>query len=452
MMDRRTRLLTAPILPTLFRLAVPSIVAMMIMSSMSIVETWYLGREGIVELAGVALVFPIMMLSTMLSAGAIGGAVSGATANAVGAGDTARAEMILRASVILSVGGGAVMAVVFLLFGRAFYSFLGGEGIVLDAAMAYSNTLMPGMILIWMTNMGAGVMRGAGDMLRPAMVQAITSISHFVLCWVLITRGEMGIAGAAWAMIGGYGVGLCALWFLFLTGRSHVKFAPGPVARALMVPLLRVGSLAGIQSVMTIAIALTVTALVGRLGPQWLAGYGIGARLEFLLIPVIFGIGASLIAMVGANAGAGQRDRAISIAWRGTFVAAGIVGLIGLASFAVPTFWARQFTDDPAVIQATATYMRTVAPCYAFFGLGLCLYFASQSLQSLGAPVLGSLIRLIIIAGGGIALFRSGNTDPDNIFMLVAAAMVIYGVVVALGLRLFAWRPRQDRSGSAVRR
>lgn len=441
MMDRRTRLLTAPVLPTLFRLAVPSIAAMMIMSSMSIVEAWYLGQEGTVELAGVALVFPIMMLSTMLSAGAIGGAVSGATANAVGAGDMARAEMILRASVIISFGGGAIMAAIFLIFGRTFYGFLGGEGAVLDAALDYSNILMLGMILIWMTNMGAGIMRGAGDMIRPAVVQAITSASHFALCWVLIANGGLGIAGAAWSMTGAYAIGLVALWFLFLTGRSQVRFAFGPVARTLMVPLLKVGSLAGIQSVMTIATALTVTALMGRLGPEWLAGYGIGARLEFLMIPVIFGIGASLIAMVGANAGAGQRTRAISIAWQGTFVASAIVGLIGLASFLVPTFWARQFTDDPAVIAATATYMRTVAPCYAFFGLGLCLYFASQSMQSLGAPVIGSFLRLTIIVGGGIALFRSGDTDPDNIFMLVAAAMVIYGVIVALGLRLFAWRP-----------
>jgi len=301
---------------------------------------------------------------------------------------------------------------------------------------------MLGMVLIWMTNMGAGIMRGAGDMIRPAVVQAITSISHLILCWILITRGGMGITGAAWAMIGAYAVGFAALWFLFLTGRSQVRFVVGPVARTLMVPLLKVGSLAGIQSVMTIATALTVTALMGRLGPEWLAGYGIGARLEFLLVPVIFGIGASLIAMVGANAGAGQRARAIGIAWQGTFVASAIVGLIGLASYMVPTFWARQFTDDPAVIDATATYMRTVAPCYAFFGLGLCLYFASQSLQSLGAPVLGAFLRLVIIAGGGIVLFRSGDTDPDNIFMLVAAAMVIYGLVVAIGLRLFAWRPR----------
>ncbi len=441
MMDRRTRLLTAPVLPTLFRLAVPSIAAMMIMSSMSIVEAWYLGQEGTVELAGVALVFPIMMLSTMLSGGAVGGAVSGATANALGAGDTARAEMILRASVILSVGGGAIMAAIFLIFGRAFYGFLGGEGAVLDAAMDYSDTLMPGMILIWMTNMGAGIMRGAGDMVRPAVIQAVTAISHFVLCWVLIAEAGLGIAGAAWAMTGSYAVGLAALWFLFLTGRSQVVFVAGPVARALMVPLLKIGSLAGIQAVMTVVTALTVTALMGRLGPEWLAGYGIGARLEFLMIPVIFGIGASLIAMVGTNAGAGQRDRAISIAWQGTFVAAGIVGLIGLASYLAPTFWARQFTDDPAVIAATATYMRTVAPCYAFFGLGLCLYFASQSMQSLGAPVIGSFMRLVIIAGGGIALFRSGDTDPDNIFMLVATAMVLYGVVVASGLRLFAWRP-----------
>lgn len=444
----RTALLTAPVWSTLARLAVPGIVAMAIQSSMSIVETWYLGQLGTVALAGVALVFPILMLANMLSAGAVGGVVSGATAHAVGANDLPRAETVLRAALLIALFSGLVMAALFRLAGPAFYGLLGGEGAVLDAALAYSDALMPGVVLIWLFNMSAGVLRGSGDMVRPAVLQALVAASHFVLCRILILDLGLGIAGAAWAMSGAYVVGLAGLAALFLTGRSAVPLRRGSVSRQLVLPLLRHGTLAAFQAAMTIATALLVTAMVGRLGPTYLAGYGIGARLEFLMIPIIFGIGSALIAMVGANAGAGQRERAVGIGWRGALLAALIVGAIGLGSAAAPTAWASLFTSDPAILAASAAYMEIVAPCYVFFGLGLSLYFASQSLQTLGAPVTGSSLRLaIVVLGAALGSGSETAPNPDIVFGIVALAMASYGSVVALGLRFGPWRlPRRPRT------
>ncbi|WP_164516303.1 MATE family efflux transporter [Minwuia thermotolerans] len=441
----RAALLEGPIGPTLARLAVPGIAAMAIQSSMSIVEAWYLGRLGTVELAAVALVFPILMLANMLSAGAVGGAVSGATANATGAGDEARAETILRAALLIALCCGLAMAALFYFAGPTFYRLLGGEGDVLAAALAYSDRLMPALVLIWLFNMAAGVMRGAGDMLRPAMLQALVAASHFGLSWLLILRLDLGIAGAAWAMGGAYAAGLAAVALLFAGGGAAVAFRPGPVPRSLVMPLLRIGSLAGFQAVMTIVTALTVTALVGRLGPVWLAGYGIAARLEFLMIPIIFGIGSAMIAMVGANRGAGRMDRAQAVAWRGSGAAALIVGAIGVASALFPVFWASLYTADAAVIEACAAYMRRVAPFYAFFGLGLSLYFAAQAMQTMGVPVIASLSRFAIIAGGGGALLAAGRAEPDAVFICVALGMAAYGVIVAAGLRWVSWRPRPAR-------
>lgn len=441
----RAAMLDGPVWPTLARLAAPAIAAMAIQSAMSIVETWYLGRLGTAELAGVALVFPVLMLANMLSAGAVGGAVSGATANALGAGDDGRAEMILRAALLIALGCGVVMAAGFWLLGPAFYALLGGRGAVLELALTYSDRLMAGVVLIWLFNMGAGVLRGAGDMVRPALLQGLVAVSHFGLSWLLIARLGLGAGGAAWAMAGAYAVGLTGLALLYLSGRTAVALRPGAVARTLVTPLLKIGALAGFQAVMTVVTALTVTALVGRLGPVWLAGYGVAARLEFLMIPIIFGIGIALIAMVGANRGAGRIERARRIAWCGAGAAAAIVGTIGIASATFPTAWASLYTADPAVIEATAVYMRRVAPCYGFFGLGLALYFACQAMETVGTPVLGSLLRFAVIAGGGIALAIAGQASPERIFTCVALGMSAYGVVVAGGLRWRAWRPRPGR-------
>lgn len=438
---RRTAMLSGPIWPVLARMALPGIVAMLITSAMSIVETWFLGRIGTVALASVALVFPVFMLTNMLSAGSVGGVISGATANATGAGDDTRAAMILRAGFLMAGVLGVGMALLFWLTGPWFYALLGGEGEVLEGAVTYSAILMIALPLIWQFNMLAGVIRGAGDMVTPAILQAVVTASHLGFCWVFIVWQELGVAGAAWSILAAYTLSCSAMAVLFLTGRAPVPLRRGPVVRALLMPLIRLATMAGFQAVLTIITIMLITGLVGQLGPVWLAGYGVGARLEFLMIPVIFGIGAALIAMVGANRGAGQVDRAAGIAWRGTMLASVIVGGIGWLSAAFPTAWAEFYSDDPAVIAACATYMTHVAPFYFFFGLGLTLYFASQAMQTLGVPVFGSLLRFLIIAGGGVLLSMLELAEPAAVFTLVAIGMTAYGVVVAGGLRLISWKP-----------
>ncbi len=88
----RTRaLLEAPIAPTLAKLAAPNVLAMFVQTVQSISEAYFASLLGVTALAGLALVFPLVMLTQMLSAGAIGGAISAAVARALGAQDSARA-------------------------------------------------------------------------------------------------------------------------------------------------------------------------------------------------------------------------------------------------------------------------------------------------------------------------------------------------------------------------
>ena len=89
---------------------------------------------------------------------------------------------------------------------------------------------------------------------------------------------------------------------------------------------------------MTIALALFCTTVISIFGTNWTAGFGIAIRLELLLIPIIFGIGGALIAIVGANVGAKNFLRAISMTWKGTFFSVCIVGFIGLFFYLLTYF------------------------------------------------------------------------------------------------------------------
>jgi Na+-driven multidrug efflux pump len=131
------RLLTAPILPTLLRLAAPNVLAMVMTVLVGIAETYYVGRLGTTPLAAMALVFPFAMLTQMMSAGAMGGGVSAAISRALGASDLVRAHSLVQHALLIGLGAGLLYSAIFLLWGPDFYALLGGRGAVQLQAVQY---------------------------------------------------------------------------------------------------------------------------------------------------------------------------------------------------------------------------------------------------------------------------------------------------------------------------
>src|SRR3954464_5814734 len=96
-------LLTAPIGPSLWRLAAPTTAVMVVQTFVAIAETYFFGRLGTEALAEFALVFPFMMLMTMMAAGAMGGGVAAATARALGAGKREDARALVLHALVLGL-------------------------------------------------------------------------------------------------------------------------------------------------------------------------------------------------------------------------------------------------------------------------------------------------------------------------------------------------------------
>jgi Na+-driven multidrug efflux pump len=181
------------------------------------------------------------------------------------------------------------------------------------------------------------------------------------------------------------------------------------------------------------------TAFIGSFGTAALAGYGVAARLEYILVPIAFGFGTALTAIVATNMGAGQPGRALRATWIGGAVVTAITGGIGGAAALAPALWMGNFTTDPAVVAFGADYLRIVGGCYGMFGLGLALFFASQGAGRMFWPLAGSTARLVLVAGGGWACVHWLHTPASGFFVVVAASLVVYGLVIAGAIRLGSW-------------
>jgi putative MATE family efflux protein len=443
-MNPRTRmLLQAPILPTLLRLAWPNVLVMLAQSAVGLIETWWLSFLGTDALAGMALVFPGFMMMQMLSGGAIGGGISSAMARALGSGRRDDANAFVLHALVVNLLLGLLCTALFLGFGRPLYAAMGGRDGSLEAALEYSNIVFGGIALVWVMNALASVIRGTGNMMVPSVAVCVSVVALVPLSPVLIFGlgpiPAMGIAGGAWAVLGTTAMTVLVLAWYLLAGRAVVRPVRAALRWALFADILRVGAVGAISTLQTtITVALT-TGLVGlAAGPAAVAGFGTGVRLEYLLVPLVFGLGAPLVALVGTNIGAGQKERALRIALTGGALAFGLTEAVGLAAALFPTAWLGLFTDDPAALETGAAYLRIVGPAYGFFGLGLCLYFASQGAGRLFWPLAGGMLRLLVAVGGGwLALHLTGSLLA--LFAALALGLVVYGVSVATAIARGVW-------------
>jgi putative MATE family efflux protein len=444
--QRRARLLTAPVLPTLIALAAPNVLLALMQALVSFADAWFIGRLGTEGLAGVALVFPIVVLMQMMSAGAMGGGVSSAIARTLGAGDAVRAARLAWHAAVIAVAFGLLFTLIMWLGGPALYRLLGGTGATLDHALAYSTIVFGGALTVWLSNILANVVRGTGNMMVPAVTLSAAALLQIPLCGALVLGWgafpQLGIRGAAIAYVLTFGAAALVFAAYILSGRTglmvrgiHIAFS----AR-LFADILKVGLLSSFNAVQTIAAAVFVTGLVGTLGTAALAGYGLGVRLELLQIPVVFAIGSALVVMVGTCIGAGDVKRARRIAWTGAALAAGVTGCVGVVVALWPGVWAGLFSTDAAVLDAAYTYLRIAGWCYAFFGAGVALYFASQGAGKMLWPVLAGSARFLIAVIGGLVVLRYFNGTLTGLFAVMGLAMVAYGAGMAATVKWGAWK------------
>jgi Na+-driven multidrug efflux pump len=344
---------------------------------------------------------------------------------------------------LINLALGLATSALFLVFGRRLYTAMGGSGGSLEAAMQYSNVVFTGNVLVWLMNALASVIRGTGNMLFPSMVICI-GVALLIPLSPLFIFGfgpmpGLGVAGGGVAVVATTAMMAVILAWYILSGASVVRFRFARLKWAFFADILRVGGVGALSTLQTTLTVAMTTGLVGAAaGPQAVAGYGTGSRLEYLLIPLVFGLGAPLVALVGTNIGAGQNQRALRVALVGGAIAFAMTETIGLAAAIWPSAWLNLFGADPLMVATGTQYLRFVGPTYGFFGFGLSLYFASQGAGKLLWPLLAGFARLVIAVGGGwLVLKLTGSLSL--VFVMLSVALTVYGLIVGTAILSGVW-------------
>jgi Na+-driven multidrug efflux pump len=342
---------------------------------------------------------------------------------------------------------GLVFMIGMLVFGPWLLAALGGQGRVLSEAVGYSQIFFAGAVIPWIMNTLAALIRGTGNMKLPSAIILNSALFQILLGGILgLGLGpvpQFGMRGVAAGTLIAFSIGASIMAWYLLSGRSRVKlnFRGFRFQRTMFNDILRVGAVSCFSPLQIMLTVTILTHLLANFGTEVLAGYGIGARLEFMLTSLAFAVGIASVPMIGMAIGAGRIARARRIAWTAGGVSFAAVGLFGGFFAVFPDIWVNLFTDNAAVRAASREYLSIAAPFLAFVGLSISLYFSSQGAAKVLGPVLAQTARLVFVLAGGWWLISKGATST-HFFWLAAASMVLLGVLAAAAVRFTNWGSR----------
>jgi len=425
-------------------LAAPTTLGSALQSASMLAETWLAARQGTLALAGWAVVLPFSLLLGMMSAGAMGGGVSSATARALGAHRPEEASALVRHALTIGIVFGFLFAVPLALFPSAVLGLVGGPEAA-AAAATYSIWLFgAGAIPAWLSNVLASVLRGGGKHALASKTLIIAWLCYPPVAFVLMEPLGMGLAGLglafALAMIG---ASIAMFMIVMKGGAGFVPVLRGPVRPTLFWRILSVGLVACAMAAISNLTTILVTAQIKFRGAAAVAAYGVSARLEFLMIPLAFGVGAALTALVGRAVGAGDWPLARRTAWVGVFMALVVTVPVALLVMLFPAATARFFSPDPAVVEIATRALAIIGPAMPFFGGGMALYFAAQGAARMGHPVIAGCSRITIAVLGGWFLSDNAGLGLEGQFVAVALGIAAFGLINCIGVRPDVWRPRR---------
>ena len=431
------RLLAMAPLAAVLRLAAPTTLVMAVSAVSNVVYTYFVSRLGADAIAAVSLVFPVSLLAITAMAGGIGAGAASAVARALGSGQTRQASVLSGQALALSVVIGILFGLGALVGGDTLFRLMGASGPILESATLFARVLFGGAAVTFLGGMFDSVMRGEGNVRVPA-IWSTTSLVLQMVCTPLFMFGfGWGLTGAPLAMLFCQGLATAARALWVFSGRTLVRprlflerFTLAPATE-----ILRVGIPAAFATSVTNLGLMLLTSVVARLGPHHLAAYGLGTRLDFLLLSFAYGFGAAVLTLVGMATGARRLDR-----MRAFVLSAGAITVVLLAvpGFVLcwrPDLWIGLFTDDAAIHTVGAEYFRMVGPSYPFLGISLVIAFAFQGLGRATIPMMWTILRVAGVLSTAVVCTRWLGLGERAVFATIAAG----NVVSSAGMIVLFW-------------
>jgi len=386
------KMVSSPVPGLIGRLAVPTIVSMLVTAAYNTADTYFVSRLGTSATGAVGIVFAMM---TMIQAiGFTVGMGSGSLlSRALGRRDRQEANRIASSGFALSLALGLAVMTLGLLFNRPLMNLLGATPTILPYAEDYARWIFFGAPLMCCSFLMNNLLRAEGRATLSMIGLGVGGILNIALDPLFIFGFNLGIAGAAQATVLSQCVSFSILLAMFLSRRSISRLQPASVSRSaeIYLDILRNGAPTFSRQSLASAATTSLNHMASLYGDAAVAAMSIVNRLFMLILASLLGFGQGFQPVAGYNYGAGRFDRVRTAYF--FCVRTGTIWLtaIGALAFAFAPEVVAAFRDDPEVVAIGAAALR--AQCIAL-PLQATIMITNMVLQSTGKSLPATILSM----------------------------------------------------------
>ena len=397
--DKLNRLETGSIARLLWSYSIPAVVGMLVVSLYNVVDRIFIGQGvGTEAIAGLAVTFPVMNVSTALGV-LIGAGASARVSIMLGAKDIAGAEIVIGIALVLIIINAVIYLSVFAIFIDAILCAFGASAASLPYAKDLMLYLLPGMLIMNVTFSFNNIMRASGYPVKAMVSMFIGAGVNIILDPIFIFALDMGIKGAAIATDISMTVSAIFVLGHFCRSSSTLCFKKGIYAlrKHIIISIIAIGAAPSVVNIAGSAINIIVNrSLIHYGSDNAVAAAGIFTTYTSLLVMIVIGICQGLQPIIGYNYGAGRTDRLrhafwLAVGWSSAICTAGCA--FGLAC---PQLIARAFTTDASLISQTSRAFSFALLAFWAVGFQVVATTFFQSIGNAAKSIFLSLIRQVI--------------------------------------------------------
>ncbi|MFC1514149.1 MATE family efflux transporter [candidate division KSB1 bacterium] len=445
----KNNLLQGNVTKNIIKLALPILTAHVFANAYYIIDMIFVGRLGPTALAAVSYGGMLMSLTWMIIVG-VSIATSSMIARSIGSGDSGLVERVIKNSLLLTFAV-TVLLIIFGYFGVPYFlKLLGSSGEELRLGTTYARIVFcgaGGLIFMFIIN---SMFRGSGEVKIPMITLGISSILNIILDPLLIFGlgpfPELGIKGAAIATVIGQGIGSFINIFILIKGYSKVKlpdfnFKPNFHTLKNIISIATPGSL---QNLVYSISGLTVMRFVSAYGTEAVAAYGIGLRLDIMMMLPGWALGASVATILGQNLGAGNPKRAERTAWHGSGLYFILLLFICTLLWIDPEKAISIFNNDPKVVSIGSEYIRIMSAGYLFLSISLILTVAMNGAGYTFVPmIIVAVSHLIFRIPAAYILSNPFNIMTGGIWIALSGTFILQGIISVVWFSKGRWKHKK---------
>jgi putative MATE family efflux protein len=394
-------LLNNDIATTLRKMTLPMIVGMVVLMTFGLVDTFFIGMLGTQELAAISFTFPVTFTVISLNIG-LGIGTSAIIAKLLGAGQHVQAKETATGALMLTMVLAIFLAIIGVLTMQPIFRLMGADEEQLVHIQQYMLVWYGAGVFLAMPMVGNSVLRASGDTKTPSYVMAFGGLINVVLDPILIFGWgpvpAFGIQGAAISTLVAWAVGLFYILYVLAVKRKLIepKLLNWQQLKRSTGGILKIGLPAAGANMLTPISAGIVTAIVAGYGPEAVAAWGVGGRLESIASIVVLSLSMSLPPFMSQNFGANKLERVgqaynlcvkFVIVWQ-LIIFAVLALLSGLI--------ANIFTNEPKVASTIVLFLVIVPLGYGLQGVTILTNSSFNAMHMPMSAVSLSIVRLFV--------------------------------------------------------